>query len=60
LGHGLQYFFDRENCLDLVAFAAHNAAFDQQWLPPDVFDRGTTVMPSDVVAPEVFQKTDFA
>ena len=29
-------FFDRGNCLDLVAFAAHNAAFDQQWLPPDL------------------------
>jgi Exonuclease len=25
-------FFDRGNCSDLVAFAAHNAAFDQQWL----------------------------
>jgi exodeoxyribonuclease X len=29
-------FFDRGNCSDLVAFAAHNAAFDQQWLPPDL------------------------
>jgi exodeoxyribonuclease X len=29
-------FFDRENFSDLVAFAAHNAAFDQQWLPPDL------------------------
>ena len=28
--------FDRGNCSDLVAFAAHNAAFDQQWLPPDL------------------------
>lgn len=28
--------FDRENCLDLVAFAAHNARFDQLWLPPDL------------------------
>src|ERR1035437_4052470 len=26
-------YFDRENCPDLIAFAAHNAAFDQQWLP---------------------------
>ena len=29
-------FFDRGNWSDLVAFAAHNAAFDQQWLPPDL------------------------
>ena len=29
-------FFDCRNCSDLVAFAAHNAAFDQQWLPPDL------------------------
>jgi exodeoxyribonuclease X len=29
-------FFDRENFSDIVAFAAHNAAFDQQWLPPDL------------------------
>src|SRR5664279_2815343 len=24
-------YFNRANCSDLVAFAAHNAAFDQQW-----------------------------
>lgn len=29
-------YFDRGNCLDLVAFAAHNSVFDQQWLPPDL------------------------
>lgn len=29
-------FFDRGNCSDLVAYAAHNAAFDRQWLPPDL------------------------
>ena len=29
-------FFDRGNCSGLVAFAAHNAAFDHQWLSPDL------------------------
>lgn len=29
-------YFDRGNGSDLVAFAAHNAAFDHQWLPPDL------------------------
>lgn len=29
-------YFDQRNCSDLVAYAAHNAAFDQQWLPPDL------------------------
>ena len=29
-------FFDHGNCSNLIAFAAHNAAFDQQWLPPDL------------------------
>ena len=29
-------YFNRANCSDLVAFAAHNAAFDQQWLPSDL------------------------
>ena len=28
--------FNRNNCSDLVAFAAHNASFDQKWLPPDL------------------------
>jgi exodeoxyribonuclease X len=29
-------FFDRGKFSDIVAFAAHNAAFDHQWLSPDL------------------------
>ena len=28
--------FDRANCSDIVAFAAHHAAFDAQWLRPEL------------------------
>lgn len=31
-------FFDRDNCSGVVAFAAHNAAFDHQWLPPNLLN----------------------
>src|SRR5476651_2795714 len=27
-------FFDRAACSELVAFAAHNASFERQWLTP--------------------------